>query len=326
MPADFTLQLPVPRDLVVPRPVDPRGRQGPTRGQARGPQWRRCAPGLYVPAATATTVEQRVLEQSARLATGAVTGWAALRWWGAAFFDGLAPDGRTPLPVPLLAGTDRLRPGAGVVVQRARVAPADVVLRGGVRVVGAQRALLDEARRHVPTPGTGLEAWEEALDEAAVSLSMAFGARVGSAAGLRDWLGSRRGVRHKGFVLAALARSVDDARSPMEVRLLRRWLRESELAVPLRNPVVRDLDGAFVGMPDLLDVELGLVGEFDGEVHRSRARHTADARRHAAFRGVGLEYVEFVGTDLRTPGLVGRRLREAAGRCRPELHRFVVLQ
>ena len=80
----------------------------------------------------------------------------------------------------------------GVVVQRARVAPADVALRGGVRVVGAQRALLDEARRHVPAPGTGLEAWEEALDEAAVSLSMAFGARVGSAAGLRDWLGPRR--------------------------------------------------------------------------------------------------------------------------------------
>jgi len=151
-PADLPPPPPAPRDLVVPRPVDPRGRQGPTRGQARGSQWRRCAPGLYVPAATATTVEQRVLEQSARLGTGAVTGWAALRWWGAAFFDGLAPDGRTPLPVPLLAGTDRLRPGAGVVVQRARVAPADVVLRGGVRVVGAQRALLDEPRRHAPPP------------------------------------------------------------------------------------------------------------------------------------------------------------------------------
>ena len=37
-------------------------------------------------------------------AVGAVTGWAACRLHGAAFFDGLAPDGVTPLPVPLAVG------------------------------------------------------------------------------------------------------------------------------------------------------------------------------------------------------------------------------
>ncbi len=260
VPADFTPRASRPRDLVTPRAVDPRGRQGPTRGQARGPGWRRCAPGLYVPAVTGSSVEQRVLEQSARLTAGAVTGWAALRLWGAAYFDGLGPDGRTPLPVPLLAGTDRLRPGPGVLVQRGLVAPADVVLRHGVRLVPRERALLDEVRRHVPAPGGGLEAWEEGLDEAAVSLSMAFAARVSSPEALRTWLGPRRGVRHKRFVLVALERGVTDARSPMEVRLLRRWVGESRLPVPLRNPVVRDADGAFVGMPDLLEPGLGLVG------------------------------------------------------------------
>ena len=55
--------------------------------------------------AAADLPEQRILEQSMRLpAVGAVTGWAACRLHGAAFFDGLAPDGVTPLPVPLAVG------------------------------------------------------------------------------------------------------------------------------------------------------------------------------------------------------------------------------
>lgn len=89
--------------LVRPVRVDPAGRTGPTRGQAVGPRWRRTSRGLYVPATVAPDVlKQRVLEQSVRVPTGgAVTGWAALRLHGAAFFDGLARDGRSPLPVPV---------------------------------------------------------------------------------------------------------------------------------------------------------------------------------------------------------------------------------
>src|SRR5215207_7110100 len=87
----------------VARPVriDPAGRTGPTRGAARGPRWRRTAEGLYVPAAVDDAlVEQRIVEQGARLHGGVVTGWAALRLLGGGYFDGLARHGRTRLPVP----------------------------------------------------------------------------------------------------------------------------------------------------------------------------------------------------------------------------------
>ena len=67
-----------------PVPIDPAGVDGPTRGQAQGPGYRQTSAGLYVPASVdANVVEQRILEQAARIRTyGAITGWASLRWQG----------------------------------------------------------------------------------------------------------------------------------------------------------------------------------------------------------------------------------------------------
>ena len=95
---------PRPTTLVQPVRLDPSGERGPTRGQARGKKWRQVAWGWYVPAdADSNVVEQRILEAAARLpAHSAVSAWAALRWRGATFFDGLGDGGRTRLPVPLL--------------------------------------------------------------------------------------------------------------------------------------------------------------------------------------------------------------------------------
>ena len=86
--------------------VDPSGLSGPTRRQASGRYWRRTSPGFYVPVDTRSELpEQHILEQSMRLpAGGAVTGWAACRLHGRNFFDGMEPDGRTPIPVPLNVG------------------------------------------------------------------------------------------------------------------------------------------------------------------------------------------------------------------------------
>ncbi|QWZ08552.1 hypothetical protein KRR39_01370 [Nocardioides panacis] len=80
-----------------PVTLDPDGVSGPTRGAARGRAWRRSSHGLYVPASADDDLpEQRIVEQAARLPPGgAVTGWAACRLHGAAFFDGLHTDGRT---------------------------------------------------------------------------------------------------------------------------------------------------------------------------------------------------------------------------------------
>ena len=50
-------------------------------------------------------MDQRILEQGHRIrAYGAITGWAAMRWRGARFFDGTASAGGETLPVPLVTG------------------------------------------------------------------------------------------------------------------------------------------------------------------------------------------------------------------------------
>jgi hypothetical protein len=101
----------------VARPVriDPAGLTGPTKGQAQGARWRRTSEGLYVPAGVDDgLVEQRIVEQGSRLTRGVVTGWAALRLLGGGYFDGLARDGLTRLPVQIAANGERLRSGPGV--------------------------------------------------------------------------------------------------------------------------------------------------------------------------------------------------------------------
>ena len=79
-----------PRDLVHPVRVDALGESGPTPGAPKGPQWERVARGLYVPTSRAAHAEQRVIDHSAGLPEhAAITGWASLRWQGAAYLHGL---------------------------------------------------------------------------------------------------------------------------------------------------------------------------------------------------------------------------------------------
>src|SRR5688572_24564659 len=100
-----------PSGLVFPEYLDPSGENGPTRVQARSARWDLLGRGWYVDADRPQCVEQRILDAACRLPeSGAVTGWAALRWRGAGYFDGQAPGGAEPLPVPLLLGGGNFRP------------------------------------------------------------------------------------------------------------------------------------------------------------------------------------------------------------------------
>ncbi len=129
-------------------PADPLGVRGPTPGQARGPRWRTTSRGLFVPASVDPSVpEQRILEQSLRLTGGAVTGWASCRMHGAAFFDGLARDGRTELPVPLDCGPlhqIRRLPGDGLV--RDMLYDDEIEVIRGVPYTTPLRATFDAMR------------------------------------------------------------------------------------------------------------------------------------------------------------------------------------
>lgn len=90
------------------------------------------------------------------------------------------------------------------------------------------------------------------------------------------------------------------------------WILDAGLPPPLVNRQVRDLAGRLVGVADLLDVEAGVAGEYDGAAHRTRARHRKDNDRLERFRNVSLETFTVVADDdvatqvARMPAVRGR--------------------
>ncbi len=257
---------------------------------------------MYVPVTVTPTVEQRIIEQGVRLHSGAVTGWAALRLWGGGYFDGLDRDGRTPLPVQLAGGDDRLTSDNGVSVSRAQVDPGDVVVRCGVRCLRPDAALFDEMLR------TG------DLREAVVAADMAAAARLVAIAGMRRYARTRRGARGVQMVLEALGYAVDDSWSPMETRLRLIWLIDAGWDRPLCNRAVLDAGGRLIGHPDLMDPRRGVIGEYNGADHRGRERRRRDAGREDKFRRVGLECFTVEGRDIDDLPLVLDRMAAARSR------------
>ena len=288
-----------PTGLVVPVHVDPSGRTGPTRGQARGPRWRYTSPGLVVPAhVTDDLPEQRILEQAARLPAGtAVTGWASCRLWRAAFFDGLDRDGVTRLPVPLALGaTAQIRPAPGVVLHRDRLTVAEIAQIAGIPCTQRLRATFDAMR------------FAEDLREAVVALDMMAAARQVSIRQMRGYVLAHPGWTGVGQARSALVLASEHSRSPNETRMHMVWRLDASLPAPLLNQPVWDLSGTLLGVADLLDPVAGVVGEFDGADHRTARRQTRDVAREDLMRRAGLEYFKVTGLDLAHPDLVADRM------------------
>jgi hypothetical protein len=136
--------------VVAPVRIDPEGLTGPTAGQARGPRWRSVPPGWFVPAhVDGAVLDQRIAEAVAACGqSGTATGWAALAWQGARWFDGLAVDGRTALPVPVALRDQRMvRPRRGVEVSEDWLFDDDVVVVDGLPITVPERSVSYEARR-----------------------------------------------------------------------------------------------------------------------------------------------------------------------------------
>jgi hypothetical protein len=253
-----------------------------------------------------TIAEQRILESAQRLPdAGAVSGWAALRLAGGGFFDGRAPDGRTLRAVRLVVPRPRnLRQADLVSVGRERLEPDEVVILHGVPCTVPLRAAFDEARL---SPN---------LREAIVAVDMALAAGlfrlddyVAYSFGRRSWPNARR---------ARLAGRYADARSlsPGETRMRLIWVFDAGLSPPRCNWPIADLDGRRLGKPDLFGDEQGVVGEFNGAEHRTRARQAVDVKREDAFLGAGLECFTVVGRDQLDIPLVLGRIRATCERAR----------
>ena len=259
-------------------PVRAGGEGGPTPDQTRGPRWRAPSHGLHVPASVDLSIEQRIIEAGARLpARGMVTGWAALRLAGVAYFEGRHRD--VPL---LLPHASRIR-APGVEVRRTRLPLPTPQMRYGVPCAPLAVALVHELRL------------ERDYRELVVMIEMALLAGVVTREEIREVLESSRRMHTRHF--DALELATGECRSPPEVRMMLTWLLDARFGKPLMNREVLGLDGRLLAVVDLLDVESGSYGEYDGEEHRKRARHRRDVERAETLRDVGLEGFTVVAGD-----------------------------
>lgn len=287
--------------LVGPVRVDPAGERGPTRGQARGPDWRSTSRGLTVPAAVEVTTEQRIVEAAALLRDGeSVTGWAALRWEGATWFDGTI-GGSLQRDVPL-ATTREVTKQPGVLLSQEFLAPYDIRVVDGLPVTSRVRSVVFEMR-YAARLGAAVEALDMACFADLVSLA--------EVAQLIATIGPVTGIKQ---ARDALEQGDENSWSPRETAMRGVWTRQAGLARPLCNAPVFDRDGRHLGTADLVDPVLGLTGEYNGLVHVSSSQVARDLKRDAAFRQAGLEPVTMVAADWGDIDDFVRRLLEARGR------------
>lgn len=248
-------------------------------------------------------MEQRIAEEAARLGPdGAVTGWAALRLAGAAYFDGLDPKDLSCLAVPLVVGSGQLRHAAGIHVMRDRLDQGEIIMRAGVPCTTIERATFD-AMRHAAH-----------VRAATVVMDMVAAVELTSVRRMQSFVEQRTGRRGVPRVRRALMLADEDSRSPKETEMRLVWMLDAGFPRPLSNRAVLDRRGRLLGVADLLDPEAGVVGEYDGGDHADKRRRRRDARREDAFREVGLEPFKVVTGDLDDTDLVVGRMTRARSR------------
>lgn len=285
--------------LVQPVRVDPSGANGPTKNQARGKRWRRTSHGYYVPAGVDGTLpEQRIVEAAAVLpAFGGVTGWAALRWGGGAWFDGTAAGGRVARPVVLATGYCDVLSQAGVTISQERLGPTELIELDGLPLTSMVRSVVFEMR------------YASTLRLAVVAIDMAAYNDLVSLEEVADYALSHPGWTGIPQVRKAIALADENSWSPWETRMRLAWVLDAGLPRPLCNVPVFDRVGNHIGTPDIFDEEAGVVGEYDGSLHLEGAQRARDVRREELFRRHGLEYFTMLAGDAADPTrLVDRML------------------
>lgn len=300
-------QLPAwrrPGAVTLPVRLDPTGRRGPTRSAARGSRWRRTSHGFYVPTAVDSTLpEQRVAEAVPLVIPGGVvTGWGALRMWGAGFLDGRSSDGVTLLPVTLTQGRHAPVGSTSPGIRHRHDHVGSWVDVAGVRVHTAPRALVDEMRL---APD---------LEHAVVAADAVRAARLATCEEVEETIAALKGWQGMGLARTAWSLSSGAVKSPPETRL-RLLCREAGLPTTLVNVAVFALGGRLLGYPDLLDVEAGLVVEYDSADHRTVAHQRSDHLRDEVFRAHRLEPVRVTSLDVLRPVALTRRLLDVRSRC-----------
>lgn len=297
--------------VVLPVRPDPSGHTGPTPDQVRGRNWRRTAPGLYVPTDTdGTSLTQRVVEAvSGAPEGGAATGWAALAWQLARWFDGIAPD-QTVLPVPLSLGHHRrVRPRAGTILVEDWLFEGDVIEVDGLPITIPARSVTYEARR----------AWS--LERATQIVDMATASDLVSLQELSAYADRLRGRPGSRQLFQAIELGDENVWSPQETTLRTEWrrpgLNDGRLPV-LCNPPIFDLAGKHLFTPDVFDAEWGVAGEYNGAVHDDDEPRRRDLDREELYNAHRVQVATMMRGDLRDPSRFHVRLAAAYERAKSQ--------
>lgn len=293
---------------------DDSGRRGPTRRQLRLREFEHVGRGWWVPAGSAATTRQRILNASVLLPEpGAVTGWAAMHWYGGTWWSGRAADG-DPRPVPLLAGAGLIRPGAGLEISQEGFGPWDIVVHEGLPVTTVLRSLVyamryaDSARAAAVL--AGMAAYDDMVDRRELTHYLA------------GWR-ARTGIPQ---AREASRLMQENWWSPQEAWTDLTWRLDAGLP-PLRcNVPLFDRAGRHVATPDLFDEEAGLAIEYEGDVHLDARRRSLDVHREETVRALGLDVLTVrAGMHVDRALLADRMIRVRAGAVRravPESRRL----
>lgn len=215
-----------------------------------------------------------------------LTGWAAsaLHKVPEEFLDGTVDGTRlrpVDLCVPESAGSYDTR---GIRVRRSRIPEEQLVEIDGIRLTNGPRTALDLAR------WSGSEARRLAM----LDLSARFGLiQLSSYGAFLDPLGGLHGLQAVRDLVPLVS---ERAESIPESMLRHDWL-DAELPAPLVNQPVHDRYGQFVGRPDLLDAESGLVAEYQGFWHKLDLAPEEDRARRERFEAMNMTVVEIWKDD-----------------------------
>ena len=262
-----------------------------TRGQLRGPAWRRLLPDVY--ACSTVPVTHRLLARAVGgllLPDAVVSGRSAAVLWGA--------DLATAEDVVECTIDASRRAGAvrGVRVTRRALSDAEVVRRDGVLVTSPVRTALDLGR-------------VEPADEAVVCVDAFLRLRLVTLEEVRSAAQATTGAGCRG-IRRAVARADGRAESPRETRL-RLLLHASGLPRPVAQHVVVDRDGRFVARADFAWPELRIALEYEGAWHGAPRQVGKDRRRLHALTAAGWTVVFVTAADLADPVLLVARVGAA---------------
>jgi hypothetical protein len=270
-----------------------------TRGELRGPRYRRVFPDTYVRARDRLDLALR-----SRAGYRYVEGRGVLAGYSAAELLG-APCAPLAAAVEVLVPTAEQRGRDGLVVHRDRIAPGEIVGVGGLRMTSFMRTAYDLARR-------------EPLVEAVVAVDAL--ARVGRFEPdlLLNFAVRYRGSRGNKAVSEVLTHVDRRSGSPMETRL-RLLLVLGGMPRPQAQWVVQDERSRTAVWLDLAYPEHRIGIEYDGELHTAPDAVRLDIARHTALLDKGWRVYRYTKLDvLQRPEMIIEQVRRGlstAARC-----------